>query len=237
MLPSARMTAPKTRLFLVDDDPSVRLVFRQALVEAGYAIVECENGEIALERLKTESPALFVLDVEMPRLDGWQTLAELRRRGCTQPVLMITRVNDVESRVRGLAIGADDYIGKPCSAVELVARVRALLRRASNRTTVPATLRFGEVVIDLEKKTAARRGEPLRLTRTDYALLSLLRDNLGKPVSREAILKHVWEGRSGNSHALDTHLWRLRRKLGDTAESESWLRNLPGIGYVMTTQG
>lgn len=230
------MTAAAPKIWIVDDDPNVRLVFRQALGDAGYDITECEDGQAALDRLKSGAPALFVLDVEMPRLDGWGTLAALRQRGCTQPVLMITRVNDVSSRVRGLELGADDYIGKPCSAVELVARVGALLRRAAKESP-PATgeLSLGDVVIDLERKSATKAGQPLRLTRTDYALLGLLHEQRGKPVSRETILKRVWDGRSGNSHALDTHLWRLRRKLGDAGDN-GWIRNQPGIGYVMITQ-
>lgn len=230
------MTPAAAKIWIIDDDPSVRLVFTQALADAGYSVSECEDGARALERLETERPDLFVLDVEMPRMDGWQTLAELRRRGCLQPVLMITRVNDVNSRVRGLEIGADDYIGKPCSAIELVARVAALLRRApAHVPATPEPLALGDVVIDLQRKTATRAGEPLRLTRTDFALLELLHEQRGVPVSRETILKRIWDGRSGNSHALDTHLWRLRRKLGDSGE-DGWIRNLPGIGYVMITQ-
>lgn len=229
------MTPAAPKIWIVDDDPNVRLVFRQALSGAGYDITECEDGQAALERLGSVRPAMFVLDVEMPRLDGWGTLAALRERGCTQPVLMITRVNDVTSRVRGLELGADDYIGKPCSAVELVARVGALLRRAAKDAPTGGPLVFGDVSIDLERKSATKAGQALRLTRTDYALLSLLHEERGKPVSRETILKRVWDGRSGNSHALDTHLWRLRRKLGDSGE-DGWIRNQPGIGYVMVTQ-
>ena len=98
------------------------------------------------------------------------------------------------------------------------------------------SLRFGDVVVDLARKTAERGGEPLRLTRTEYALLAVLRERLGCPVSRELIVERVWGGRVGNSHALDTHLWRLRRKLGDTGDKPSWICNHAGVGYVMSPE-
>src|ERR1051326_6113266 len=105
--------APK--ILLVDDEPAVRAVFSRARTQAGYRVAECEDGLAALERIQSEAPALIVLDVDMPRVDGWKTLAELRRRGFEQPVLMVTAVIDVNSRVQGLDLGADDYIAKPCT--------------------------------------------------------------------------------------------------------------------------
>jgi two-component system, OmpR family, response regulator MprA len=174
--------------------------------------------------------------VEMPRMNGWKTLAELRRRKCPQPILMVTHVNDVDSRVHGLDTGADDYIGKPCTAGELQARVRALLRRAPGTTKRPSVLHFGPTVVDLDKKSATRDGEPVRLTRTEYALLELLCENLGKPVSREQINLRVWGGQQSSSHTLDTHLWRLRQKLGDTDDEPRWIRNLPAIGFVLSLE-
>jgi DNA-binding response OmpR family regulator len=225
---------PAPPIWIVDDDPSIRLSFGRILREAGYGVAECEDGLVALGRLKSESPALIVLDVDMPRFDGWQTLEKLRRQGCARPVLMLTNVSHVDSRVRGLENGADDYLGKPCEPKEFLARVRALLRRAAPANAGDAPLRFGDVNIDLANKTATSAGSPLRLTRTEYALLTVLRENLGKPVSREAILKRVWAGQSGYSHALDNHVWRLRKKVGDTGEEPRWIQNVSGIGYVMT---
>jgi DNA-binding response OmpR family regulator len=226
---------PAPTIWIVDDDPGIRLFFGRILREAGYGVTACEDGLVSLGRLKTESPALIVLDVDMPRLDGWQTLKRLRRDGCTRPVLMLTHANHVDSRVRGLENGADDYLGKPCEPNEFLARVRALLRRAGPPAGAGAApLRFGEVSVDLESRTATSAGSPLRLTRTEYALLTVLRENVGKPVSREAILERVWAGQTGYSHALDNHVWRLRRKLGDTGEEPRWIRNVSGMGYVMT---
>lgn len=225
------------KIWIVDDDVAVRLAYNRTLAVAGYAVMECTDGADLLEKLKGGMPDLIILDVEMPRLDGWGALAELRRRNVPCPVLMLTHVNEIASRVRGLDLGADDYIGKPCSPHELVARVRALLRRASRAALEanPGLLRLGDVTIDLTGKTAAKAGAPLRLTRTDFVLLELLNARRGKPVSREVILHEVWGGKSRGSHALDTHLWRLRKKIGDTGEVSPWIQNVPGIGYVLNS--
>jgi DNA-binding response OmpR family regulator len=228
--------APPLKILVVDDDADVRAAFRRSLLHAGYAVIECENGREALEREPLEQPVLIILDIDMPELDGRKTLAELRRRGCSRPVLIVTHIDDEASRVDGLELGADDYIGKPCSAAELVARVRAVLRRYKAGDIAAPTLRFGDVVVDLENKMAVSGTTLIRLTRTEFALLALLREHIGRPVSRERIIARVWGGKIGNSHALDTHLWRLRKKLGDTSEAPRWILNQSGIGYTMAAE-
>lgn len=222
-----------SKVWIVDDEPLVRSTLSRVLTKAGYETVECDDGVTALERLESDSPDLVLLDVDMPRLNGWKTLAELRRRDCHRPVLMFTQVDDVDSKVRGLGEGADDYMSKASDPRELLARVAALLRRSTQAKEKPDLFRFGNLRIDLENKTATKGGVPLKLTRTDFALLKLLRGHPGRPVSREEILQTVWGGRAGNSHALDTHLWRLRKKLGDTGGDRQLIHNLSGIGYVM----
>ncbi len=229
--------AHPSKIWIVDDDKFVRFALVRVIVRAGYEALECEDGLVALERLKIEEPLLIILDVDMPGLDGWRTLAEIRRRGCNQPVLMFTAADDIESKVRGLGLGADDYIGKTSDSRELLARIGALLRRSGPEREKIPPLVFGDVSIDLENKTAVKGEVPLKLTRTDYALLRLLWTNVGRPVSREQIIATIWGAKSENSHALDTHLWRLRKKLGDTAEEPRLIRNVSGIGYVMTPPG
>ena len=221
-------------IWIVDDDSLVRSTLSHVLVSAGYRAIECKDGIEAIERLAAGPPDLVLLDVEMPGRDGWKTLEELRSRGVTQPVLMFTQVNDVDSRVRGLEGGADDYLGKPCTPAELLAKVKIWLRRAPPRSGAGRrVLRFQDVTIDLERKSATKAGEPLRLSKTDYALITLLHDHVGEPVSRDVILRRVWNDTTGNFHVLDTHLWRLRKKIGDTADEPQWIRNVPGFGYVM----
>lgn len=232
--------ANSLQIWIVDDDATLRHVFDRTLTTAGYGVVECVDGVEALERLKTATPDLIILDVDMPRLDGWATLAELRHRGCTRPVLMMTAAGAVEARVRGLELGADDYLVKPCAPAEFLARVRALIRRvgpAAGDAAEESILCLGEARIDLAAKLATKDGVPLRLTKTDYALLALLHEHAGQPVTRAEILHRVWGDSSPgeqNSHALDTHLWRLRKKVGDTTDVPQWIRNVPGIGYTLT---
>lgn len=224
----------KPTILVVDDDSAVRVGLRLNLNRAGYTVIEAENGIDALENLKKTVPALIILDVEMPRMDGWQTLVTLRQMGMRCPVLMFTQLADVPSRVRGLDGGADDYIPKPCAPEELLARVRVLLRRAkAAMIDTERVLRLGDVVIDLDRRTATTVSGTLRLSRTDYTLLELLCATPGVPVSRDNIVERIWEGGAGSSHALDTHLWRLRKKLGDDAKVPKWIQNVPGYGYML----
>jgi DNA-binding response OmpR family regulator len=220
-------------ILIVDDDPAIRVVFAHALRSAGFEVSECDDGAVAIERIKHQRPALVILDIEMPQLNGWETLQEFRRLGFAQPVLMITSLQQVESRIRGLDMGADDYLCKPCNTGELVARVRALLRRPVRPVEAGAVLYFGDLAVDLQTKTARRGDTAVKLSATDYGLLSLLREHVGKPVSRDLIVKTLWGTRADAVHALETHLWRLRKKLGESSSDARWIRNLAGIGYVL----
>ncbi|MBI2517224.1 MAG: response regulator transcription factor [Opitutae bacterium] len=225
---------PSTKILVVDDEPAVRLVLTRFLGAAGFAVVECKDGVEAIEQVPREKPALIVLDVEMPRMDGWKTLKELRQRGCRAPVLMLTNVDNIPARVRGLEAGADDYLSKPCDLIELLARIKALVRRSQMSLHAPRRLRFGDLVVELDRKVATRGKEVVSLTRTEYAVLDLLAEHHGKPVSREMMLGVVWRSaESPNFHTVETCLWRLRKKLGERAGESRWLRNLPGIGHVL----
>lgn len=219
-------------IWVVDDDPDIRIVYTRLFEGAGYRVVAMSDGREVVARLREEQPLVVILDVEMPHLDGWETLQHLRRAGCDEPVLMATNVNHPDARVQGLEFGADDYVGKPCPGPELIARVRALLRR-TQRSSGSRLLQLGELAIDLAQKTARGPDGPVRLTRTEHALLAILAERPGRPVSRAAIMAQLWEGAAGNTHALDTLLWRLRRKLGSKPSGEDWIANLPGIGYLL----
>ncbi len=222
------------KIWIVDDDAVLRSVVSRLVTESGYEPVEIADGADALERWAKDRPALIVLDVNMERLDGWSTLKALREAGCEQPILMLTGVADVASRVRGLEHGADDYLVKPFSGPELLARVLALLRRvAPPASPEAAPLQIGAATIDLGRKTATRDGAPLKLTRTEFVLLQLLSTGQGMPVSRATILGEVWGGSDANSHTLDTHLWRLRKKLGDDGTQALSIQNISGVGFAL----
>jgi two-component system, OmpR family, response regulator MprA len=228
------MTQP-SKIIVADDEAAVRLVLNRFLTASGFSVIECRDGAEAFERIPCEKPAVALLDVEMPRLDGWQTLRELRQHGYRAPIMMLTRVDTVAARVKGLDSGADDFIGKPCDLLELLARIKALVRRSRVSPPAPRQLKIGDLVVDLERRMAWRGNLDVRLTRTDFALLEVFASHRDRPVSREHMLEQIWGTTAElNSHTLDTCLWRLRRKLGENDRSTAgWIRNLPGIGYML----
>jgi DNA-binding response OmpR family regulator len=184
-----------------------------------------------------EKPALVVLDVMMPNLTGLEVAAELRRLGHTIPILMLTTRQEVPQKVDGLNAGADDYLGKPFDRRELVARVQALLRRQTTTEVAKAinVLRFGDVEVDLVQHVANKGKTQLALTPTECALLELLAKNMGVPVSRDVILDVVWGYTYfPSTRTVDTHIWRLRKKIGDNGEAPRWLKKAQGEGYILT---
>lgn len=227
------LASPK--ILLVDDDPCLRLVLAQLFVAAGYRVIQLADGRTVPEVVAAEQPALVVLDVQMPHQDGWTTLAELRRKGSTLPVLMLTTFGEVDHRIRGLQTGADDYVSKGGDLRELLARVQALLRRTTPTEKGPRQLHFGSLTVDLDARSAERAGEAIAFTRIEYLLLELFSQHLGRPVSRELMLDRVWGyDRLPDTRTIDTHLWRLRKKLSGTDSATRWLRNVPAAGYVLT---
>jgi DNA-binding response OmpR family regulator len=223
-------------LLLIDDDAAMRLCCGQILRGAGYELAEACDGEEGLVQAERVKPSLILLDVDMPRRDGWGTLEALRSRGYNQPVLMMTGATGLDDRIRGLNGGADDYLCKPYDQRELLARVNAALRRASPAVAPLPVLHFGETTVDLAARTAARGGEPVPLTRTEYALLELFVRNPGRPLAREFLLEKVWGYTDkANTRTLETHIWRLRQKLGDKAGEPRWLKTVPSAGYILSS--
>ena len=225
------------RILVVDDERPMRASICQCLQAEGYRVLEAVDGVQGLEMIAKEKPALVILDVMMPNLTGLEVAAELRRLDLTIPVLMLTTRQEISEKVEGLNAGADDYLGKPFDRRELVARVQALLRRQTTKQTTQAisVLRFGDVEVDLVKHTATKGKTPVPLTRTEYALLELLAKNMGATVSRDLILDAVWGYTYfPSTRTVDTHIWRLRKKIGDNGENPRWLKNAQGEGYVLT---
>jgi DNA-binding response OmpR family regulator len=226
------------RILVVDDERPMRASICQCLQAEGYRVLEAVDGAEGLDLIAKEKPSLVILDVMMPNLTGFEVAAELRRLGLTIPVLMLTTRQEISEKVEGLNAGADDYLGKPFDRRELLARVQALLRRQTTAQTTQAIsmLHFGDIEVDLVKLTACKGKTPLPLTRTEYALLELLAKHMGTPVSRDLILDAVWGYTYfPSTRTVDTHIWRLRKKIGDNGETPRWLKKAQGEGYVLTS--
>ncbi|MDX1998966.1 MAG: response regulator transcription factor [Thermoanaerobaculia bacterium] len=224
------------KILVVDDDSDLRTLVAFALRQAGYLVVEAGDGPSALATFERESPALVVLDVNLPRLDGFEVCRRIRALGST-PVLLLTVRNTEEDLVRGLDLGADDFLTKPFSPRTLLARLRALLRRAGVER--PAPLLAGHFALDVEMQTVSLAGGPaLRLTHLEFRLLQLLLANAGQVLPSERLLRHVWgERASGDRQLLKQLVHRLRQKIEVDAAAPRYLVTASGLGYALRPEG
>jgi len=227
-----RHAMPGPRVLVVEDEAPMRMALEDILKADGYRVLTAADGEAGLALAVGEKPDLILLDVMMPKVDGLALCAELRRQTLAVPVLMLTARGQVEDRVAGLDTGADDYLVKPFSTDELLARVRALLRRAQRGSETPDRIVLGEVVIDLLKQTARRGREALHLTAREYAILRLLAGSRGEPVTRERFLDVVWGYTAfPTTRTVDTHMAALRAKIEPDPEKPRWITTVHGVGY------
>jgi DNA-binding response OmpR family regulator len=220
------------RILIVEDELPMRTALQDCLEGEGYRVLTAAEGETGLKKAIAERPDLVLLDIMMPRLDGYAVCAELRRLANPVPVLMLTAKGQVDDRVRGLDAGADDYLVKPFSTEELLARVRALLRRTRKQGRAPESLRLGDVRIDFARQQAWRKKAPLHLTAKEFAMLRLMLEAPGEPVSRERFLDVVWGYAAfPTTRTVDTHIASLRALLEPDPESPRWIKTVHGIGY------
>lgn len=214
------------RILVVEDEPDLRRAVVQALSEEGFAVDEAADGRDGLYKATAWDYDAVVLDLMLPTKSGWELLAELRLSKST-PVLILTARDAVADRVRGLDGGADDYLIKPFSLVELISRLRALIRRAAGQAT--ATIELGSVTIDLSKRTITRDGVDIALTAREYALVELLALHRGKLISRTMIYDHIFgEDDDSLSNLIDVHVSHIRKKLG-----ADFIETRRGQGYII----
>jgi two-component system response regulator MprA len=224
------------KILVVDDERAVRESLRRALELEGYEIELAEDGRAALSRLETEEgqPDAVILDVLMPGVDGLEVCRRLRRTGIRVPVLMLTARDEVENRVAGLDAGADDYVTKPFALEELLARVRALLRRTTDGAG--ELLQFGDLHLDPGTREVRRGDRPIDLTRTEFALLELFMVNPRQVLTRSIIFERVWGYDFGfASNSLDVYIGYLRRKTEAGGEPRL-IQTVRGVGYALREQ-
>ena len=223
------------RILIIEDEAPMRTALEDVLAAEGYRVLTAADGELGLQRAMKEKPDLILLDIMMPKLDGFAVCAELRRLSIPVPILMLTAKGQVEDRVTGLDSGADDYLVKPFSTEELLARVRALLRRSHRQTRAPATLALGEVRLDLIKQTATRGKRSLHLTVKEFAMLRLMAETPGEPVARERFLDAVWGYTAfPTTRTVDMHIASLRSKLEKNPEAPRFIHTVHGVGYRLS---
>lgn len=229
----------KEKILIVDDEASIRKILETRLSMIGYFVITASDGEEALHIFRQEAPNVIILDIMMPKLDGYGVCQEIRKESDV-PIIMLTALGDVADRITGLELGADDYVVKPFSPKELEARIRAVLRR-TNKSTVSSQLtnsgiiNFNFLTIDLNKRQVYKDNERIRLTGMEFSLLELLISRSGQPFSRSDILQEVWgytPERHVDTRVVDVHISRLRAKLETDPSNPDLILTARGTGYL-----
>jgi DNA-binding response OmpR family regulator len=227
-----------SRILIIEDEAPMRTALADLLTAEGYRVLTAADGESGLQRALDEKSDLILLDIMMPKLDGFALCAELRRLSNAVPVLMLTAKGQIEDRVTGLDAGADDYLVKPFSTEELLARVRALLRRFQRQHKTAKKLKLGEIEIDLARQTAVRGKRPVHLTAKELAMLRLMAEAEGEPVTRERFLDVVWGYAAfPTTRTVDNHIASLRAKLERNPDEPRWIKTVHGVGYRLELEG
>ncbi len=226
-----------SKILIVEDDQSIAQGLRDNLEFEKHEVSVATDGESALRLAREQRPDLIILDIRLPGMSGYEVCRKLRGEGSAIPVLMLTARGEEEDRVLGLDLGADDYVTKPFSVRELMARIRALLRRASASPELPGELRMGDIVADFRSYEACRGGQPVELTRKEFGLLQLLAAREGRVVTRDELLETVWGHDAPQStRTVDNHVATLRAKLEPDPSSPRYLQTVHGVGYKLVRE-
>ena len=221
-------------ILVVDDEPKIVKQARDYLENGGFRVITASDGQTTLAMARRDRPDLVVLDLNLPGMDGLDVCRTLRRKSGVPIIMLTARVTEAD-RLVGLELGADDYITKPFSPRELVARVRAVLRRVRGGVHQPGLIRAGELEIDVHGYRVTRGGVPLQLTRTEFDLLAVMVRNPGRPFSREQLMNLVYDvAYGGYDRAIDSHIKNLRRKIEPNPRQSRYVLTVYGVGYKFT---
>ena len=233
----SQQSRTEAHLLVVDDEPNIRDLLASSLRVAGFEVSIAGDGNGALKTVEKTSPDLVVLDVMLPDMDGFTVARRLRERDVTTPILFLTARDDMADKVQGLTVGGDDYVTKPFGLEEVVARIRAILRRTMGAEEDDAFLRVADLVIDEDAHEVTRAGIPIDLSPTEFKLLRYLVINAGRVVSKMQILDHVWEyDWDGEVAIVESYISYLRRKLAVEGASGELIHTKRGVGYILRAE-
>ena len=218
------------KILLIEDEAGIANMVRRGLTDASYVVETAADGQTGLDMAQSNAYALVILDLMLPKMDGWQVCEELRAHRNRVPVLMLTARDNVEDRVKGLDLGADDYLPKPFDFQELLARVRALIRR--DRIHRSRTIRIADLEMDTAQHRVTRAGAEVKLSHREYELLEALASNEGKVLTREAIQERIWMNEECFSNTVDVYIRMLRKKI-DADHVQKLIQTVHGVGYTL----
>jgi DNA-binding response OmpR family regulator len=221
------------RILIVDDESPLVDQLQKGLEKQRYTVDRAIDGEMALDKLFEAAFDAIILDIMMPKLDGWAVLEQARKAGIDTPVLMLTAKGDVADKVKGLDLGADDYLAKPFSLDELLARLRALFRRSAGRSE--SVLQISDLQLDTVSRKVTKGGKPVELTPREFSILEFLLYNKDRAVSRFSLAEHVWGDDFdpfSMSNFMDVHIKNLRHKINDSSQGRI-IRTIRGVGYII----
>ena len=223
-------------ILIIEDDPGILLSLKDEFESEGYTVYSAENGEKGLEVAKQQKPDLIILDIMLPLLDGYEVCKRLRMEDDPTPIIMLTVKDKEIDRVLGLELGADDYVTKPFSLRELVARVKAVLRRAEKRAKDLATYSFAQIELDFKKYEAKKREKKLDLTPLEFHMLKLLIQRKGEVISRDDFLDKIWgeDNTYVSFRTVDSHIANIRKKIEDDPSHPKHIISIRGVGYKFT---
>jgi DNA-binding response OmpR family regulator len=218
-------------VLIVEDDPSIALGLRMNLESEGYLVLSAEDGEMALDVVRREEPHLILLDVMLPNMNGFEVLRTVRREGFAMPIIVLSARTGEMDKVTGLELGAEDYVAKPFSLAELLARIRAALRRGMPPKQ-PRTVTFGEIVVDFDARDVKRNEVLVEMTATEFDVLMCFVQSKGRALTRDEIFKDVWgPNHHGTPRTIDNFVQQLRAKLEEDPQAPRFFRTVRGVGY------